>query len=225
MSVDDSERNEGRPQIPADVRRVSDTRTLRALTHPVRIALIEALSISGGALTATEVGEQIGETPTTCSFHLRQLAKYGFVEEAGGGRGRARPWRMTSIGMSLTANQGDPEAELAASALLRLVRERQLERYRTWLETRATYPPQWRAASSDSEYIFYLTPDELEALNEEVGALLTSRVRERLTDASKRPPGSVPVELLMFSYPLALPSEPAGEAGTDGGGPSGDRSS
>lgn len=205
------------------VRRVSDAKTLRALTHPVRIALIEALSISGRPLTATEVGEQIGETPTTCSFHLRQLEKYGFVEEAGGGRGRARPWRMTSIGMSLTASQGDAEAELAASALLRLVRERQLERYRTWLESKASFPAAWRAASSDSEYIFYLTADELEQLNDELNAMLTPRVRERLTDPSKRPPGAVPVELLMFSYPIALPppegSEPAGGPAGAGDGP------
>ena len=81
-----------------DVRELTDSQTLRALTHPVRIALIEALLL-GGAMTATEVGERIGESPTTCSFHLRQLAKYGFVEEAGGGKGRSRPWRLTSIGM------------------------------------------------------------------------------------------------------------------------------
>ena len=66
-----------------DVRQLTDSQTLRALTHPVRIALIEALLL-GGAMTATEVGERISESPTTCSFHLRQLAKYGFVEEAGG---------------------------------------------------------------------------------------------------------------------------------------------
>ena len=69
------------------MRELTDSRTLRALTHPVRIALIEALLL-GGAMTATEVGERMGESPTTCSFHLRQLAKYGFVEEAGGGKGR-----------------------------------------------------------------------------------------------------------------------------------------
>ena len=68
-----------------DVRQLTDSQTLRALTHPVRIALIEALLL-GGAMTATEVGERISESPTTCSFHLRQLAKYGFVEEAGGVR-------------------------------------------------------------------------------------------------------------------------------------------
>ena len=78
------------------LRQVTDARTMRALAHPVRIALIEALS-AGGAMTATEVAELIGESPTTCSFHLRQLAKYGFVEDSQETRpGRSRPWRKDS---------------------------------------------------------------------------------------------------------------------------------
>lgn len=186
------------------LREVSDPRALRALTHPVRIALIEALSLQG-AMTATEAGEWIAESPTTCSFHLRQLAKYGFVEEAGGGKGRSRPWRMTSVGMRIGASGDDPEAELAAGALARLLRERQLARYRTWLETRSTYPKRWRDAVDDSEYVFYLTVEELEALNEELSALLLPRFRERLTDPATRPEGSVPVEMLVFSYPIAPP--------------------
>src|SRR5580704_6927474 len=156
------------------VRQLTDSRTLRALTHPVRIALIEALLL-GGAMTATEVGEQIGESPTTCSFHLRQLAKYGFVEEAGGGKGRARPWQMTSIGFSFASTHDDPESEIAANALLHLFRERQLGRYQHWLETKASYPRIWRDAANDSEYLFYLTADELEQLNHDLGALLIPR--------------------------------------------------
>jgi DNA-binding transcriptional ArsR family regulator len=187
-----------------ELRTISDARTLRALAHPVRIALIEALGF-GGAMTATEVGERIGESPTTCSFHLRQLAKYGFVAEAGGGKGRARPWKLTSIGFSFAAND-DPESELAAAALLRLVRERQLDRYRTWLETKASYPRRWRAAADDSQYVFYLTVAELEQLNKDLSAMLLPLFRERLTDPSKRPVGAAPVELLLFSYPVAHPA-------------------
>ena len=67
-----------------DVRQLTDSQTLRALTHPVRIALIEALLL-GGAMTATEVGERISESPTTCSFHLRQLGEVRL--RGGGGRG------------------------------------------------------------------------------------------------------------------------------------------
>src|ERR1700685_3666291 len=99
MSLEESADTAGHA-LP-DLRSISDVRTLRALGHPVRIALIEELSL-GGAMTATQVGERIGESATTCSFHLRQLAKYGFVEEAGGGKGRGRPSSVTVISFSLT---------------------------------------------------------------------------------------------------------------------------
>lgn len=197
------------PGAPPDIRTITDARTLRALAHPVRIALIEAL-IFGGAMTATQAGERIGETPTTCSFHLRQLARYGLVEEAGGGKGRARPWRVTSIGYSLGSIHDDPEAEIASNALLRLWRERTLGRYQTWLETKATYPRRWREAASDDEYLLYLTAGELDQLHKELTDLLLPRFRDRITDSSRRPPGAVPVELLMFSFPIDLPD--AGEA-------------
>ncbi len=177
---------------------------MRALAHPVRIALLEELIVSG-PMTATEAGERIGESPTTCSFHLRQLAKYGFVEEAGGGKGRARPWRVTSVLFNLAAGPDDPEAQLASSVLLRLVRERQQGRYQTWLDTRSTYPRLWQDAAGESQLLFYMTAEELRQLNKELSALLLPRFSERLTDPSQRPPGAVPVEMLVVSYPVQLP--------------------
>lgn len=209
---------EGQHKPRPELRELTDARTLRALAHPVRIALIEALSTEG-PLTATEVGERIGESPTTCSFHLRQLAKYGFVEEAGGGKGRARPWRMTSVGFSFASAHDDPETEIAAAGLSRLLRERQLGRYQAWLNTRASYPREWREAADDSEFAFYLTPAELSQLNEEVMAVLQYRFMERLTDRSKRPPGSALVELLVLSYPVALPGDDATESDSQPAGP------
>ena len=159
MSSDDaataSSPPEGAPEDP-QIRKITDARTLRALAHPVRIALFEELAL-GGAMTATQVGERIGESATTCSFHLRQLAKYGFVEEAGGGPGRSRPWRLTSIGMSFSpggdADGGNrirrrhPACSASASS----------SRYQTWRSTKAPYPQEWRQAATDSQYLFYLT--------------------------------------------------------------------
>jgi DNA-binding transcriptional ArsR family regulator len=191
---------------------VSDARRLRALTHPVRIALLGQLVLHG-PLTAAEASELIGEPPSTCSFHFRQLAKYGVVEEAGGGKGRAKPWRMTTTGLSVTARE-DPASQLAERALIGMVRERQFERYRTWLQTRASYPRRWRAAADDSEYVFYLTVAELEQLNADLSAMLVPRFRERLADPAQRPAGSVPVELLLFSYPMAHPAAGAQDAAT-----------
>lgn len=189
-----------------EIRKVADARTLRALAHPVRVALMEELVLSG-AMTATEIGERIGETPTTCSFHLRQLAKYGFVEEAGGGKGRARPWRLTSVGMSFSAE--DLDAQIAADAALRVFRERSLARYQQWKRSKAAYPEEWRDAAVDSQYLTYLTAGELEELGEELNALLM-RAHDRLADPSKRPPGSVPVETLLFSFPVEPPKPDAG---------------
>ena len=182
---------------------LSDARRLRALTHPVRIALIGKLVLHG-PLTAAEASELIDEPPSTCSFHFRQLAKYGVVEEAGGGKGRAKPWRMTTTGLSVTARE-DPASKLAEDALIRMVRERQFERYRTWLQTRASYPPRWREAGDDSEYVFHLTVEELEQLTSDLTAILMPLFEKRMADPSKRPHGSVPVQLLLLSHPIAYP--------------------
>jgi DNA-binding transcriptional ArsR family regulator len=205
MSVEEAGKSQPNPAAPPpELRRVTDARTLRALAHPVRIALFEVLTESG-PMTATEAGERIGESPTTCSFHLRQLAKYGFVEEAGGGKGRARPWRATTIGISLAAGHDDPEAELASGVLLGLIRERQLARYQTWLDTRFSYPRQWREAAGESQHLFHLTAEELKQLNKELSTFLMPRFHERLADPSQRPPNAVPVEMLVVSYPVHLP--------------------
>src|SRR4051794_21654441 len=78
------------PNMPH--RRLHDARELMALAHPVRMGIIEHLSVSG-PLTATELADRLDESPANCSWHLRKLAEHGFVEEAGGGIGRKRPWR------------------------------------------------------------------------------------------------------------------------------------
>src|SRR5207244_3338301 len=72
------------------VTRLTDPRALRAYAHPVRMALMGLLRTEG-PLTATRAAELLGESSGTCSFHLRQLARYGLVEEAGGGTGREKP--------------------------------------------------------------------------------------------------------------------------------------
>jgi DNA-binding transcriptional ArsR family regulator len=194
---------------PTGMRKITDSRTLRALAHPVRVALLEALSLHG-PMTATEVAERIGESPTTCSFHLRQLAKYDFVEEAGGGKGRARPWKISSIGLTLPAdNDDDPAAQVAGYAVGRMFRERQLDRYQTWQESRQMYPAPWRRAAGETLSITYLTVEELQSFTDELRDLLLSRFPERLADPSQRPPGSVPVETTLMSYPLELPTQEA----------------
>ena len=211
MSPDDQEPPD---QPSGDAQVASDARRLRALTHPVRIALLGQLVLHG-PLTAAEASELIGEPPWTCSFHFRQLAKYGVVEEAGGGKGRAKPWRMTTTGLSVTARE-DLASQLAERALVSMVRERQFERYRTWLQTRASYPRRWREAGDDSEYVFYLTVEELEQLTADLTSILMPLFQKRMADPSKRPRGSVPVQLLLLSHPIAYPEADDEDEGASG---------
>jgi len=193
------------PSAPVgDRREVGDPQTLRALTHPVRLALLEVLQLEG-PLTATQAGELIGEPPNTCSFHFRQLAKYGFVEPAGPGRGRAHPWRLTGFGMHFSDLSDDPEMTQAARGLDRMLRERYFARLRAFYETRPDYPRKWQQVTGASQTVVHVTPDELAAIDAEIMAVL-DRNRDRLADASLRPEGSLPVEVLLFAYPIHPPS-------------------
>jgi hypothetical protein len=193
----------GREQ--AGRRELSDPRAMRGLTHPVRLALLEALELEG-PLTATQAGELIGEPPNTCSFHFRQLAKYGFVEEAGPAPGRSRPWRLTTFRMHFTDLHEDPDTAVAARGLDRLLRERYFERLAAFYESRSGYPLAWQEVTGGSEALLHVTPEELKAIDEQIMAVLDPYM-DRLADPAKRPADSLPVEVLLFAYPVRPPAK------------------
>jgi DNA-binding transcriptional ArsR family regulator len=203
--------SEAVPESPApqfnqpvnELRELTDPKTLRALTHPVRLALLEALALEG-PLTATAAGELIGESPTTCSFHFRQLAKYGFVEEAGAGPGRQRPWRLAHIGMRFSGVTDDPEMSIAAKSLERMVFDRALGRLSNYYNTKKDYPKEWQEASESAETILWVSPEELENVTAEILSIL-QKFHDRIGDPSLRSDGQVPVEVLLFSYPIRHP--------------------
>jgi DNA-binding transcriptional ArsR family regulator len=169
------------------------------MAHPLRLALLEALALHG-ELTASEAAEHVGESPASCSFHLRQLAKYGFVEEAERGPGRRRPWRRRHTSMHFTVAHDDRETAAAAEVLSDVLRRRYLERLRQAVERRHLEPREWLAVTGESEFLLYVTPEELRALDAEVTATL-QRFADRVADPSARPEGARPVEVLLFAYP------------------------
>jgi DNA-binding transcriptional ArsR family regulator len=185
------------------LRELTDPKTLRALTHPVRLALLEELALEG-PLTATQAGELIGESPTTCSFHFRQLAKYGFVEEAGAGPGRQRPWKIAHTGMRFSDVTDDPEMSIAAKGLERMVFDRAMSRFASYHDSKSSYSKAWQESAQNAETILWVTPKELHEVTNEVLTVL-SRFNERLTNPSTRVEGALPVEVLFLSYPVKLP--------------------
>jgi DNA-binding transcriptional ArsR family regulator len=177
-----------------------DPRSLRALAHPLRLTLLDLL-LRESTLTSTRAAQLTGESSGSCSFHLRQLAKYGFVEEAGNGRGRERRWRAAALGRRWPDLYDDPEAGAAAEALAAQVLERNLASLHRYLRDRTAYPPEWREAALAGDRLVYLRPDELRELNRKLLELVDGYA-ERTVDPELRPEDARPVEVLAFTFPL-----------------------
>ena len=178
--------------------KLTDPRALRAYAHPVRMKLVGLLRREG-PLTATRAAELLGESSGTTSFHLRQLAKYGLVEEAGGGTGRQKPWQATALFTNLPSvvEPGGVEASIAVrSALVSLYHQSLLE----FIARAPDEPAEWQEASRISDLMLYLTVDELAELTESVHQLLM-RYTDRLGDPSLRPDGSRRITYLNIAFP------------------------
>jgi hypothetical protein len=90
------------------------------------------------------------------------------------------------------------------------------ECYWNWRTTRTSYPTRWREAAIDNQHVFFVTIEEIEALNREIEQLLLPRFRERLADPSTRPADAVPVEMLVISYPMQHPGPEQHPGAPDG---------
>jgi predicted transcriptional regulator len=191
---------------------LTDPKAIRALAHPLRWALLEALG-QAGTLTATQASEMLGDSPANCAFHLRTLAKYGFVEEAGGGRGRERPWRQTYDTMSWRSRQDDPQLSRAAAALDQIWLDRSLARARHSLTSILTWPKALDDTLGGSTSRLYLTPEEADEIYTEMTntfqRLVGPRQLKDRRDPKHRPADAVPIEFVLLGYPiLDLPPLP-----------------
>jgi DNA-binding transcriptional ArsR family regulator len=196
-------------------RRLSDPRELQALAHPVRLGIMELLTVAG-PLTATELADRLDETPANCSWHLRKLAEHAFVEEAGGGTGRQRPWQVRQVGLAWDDVEATPGELRAGRALEEMLLQRQVTRYQqARAELAEDGDPEWADAAASTQHASWLTAEELDDLNGEIRAIL-GRYADRLTDRARRPPGSRLCELVAWGAPMLLPgveATPAEDAG------------
>lgn len=191
--------------------RTTDPDRIRALAHPVRIDLIELLDELGEA-TATQCAERLGETVANCSFHLRVLAKAGFIEPAPA-RGREKPWRPVSAGgRRMSIEPGNQASRLAVAELAGLSLLREAERVRAFLQEQPDPPAGWEDTVSLTSSTFWATADELRELVVQIDAL-TDRFAGRSRDAALRPDGARRARLFAAvnpdSFPEAPPASPA----------------
>ncbi len=181
------------------VTRLTDPRALRAYAHPVRMALVGLLRTEG-PLTATRAAELLGESSGTCSFHLRQLARYGLVEEAGGGTGREKPWRATTTSTDWDAVTDTPEMTAATGLLRTVIAEQYFRQLMRWLEASGQEPAEWQEAAMLGDRILWVTAGELDELGRRVRELVDEYF-ERQVRPELRPAGARLVSWLNIAFP------------------------
>jgi predicted ArsR family transcriptional regulator len=190
------------PGIPGKSIKLTDPETMRALAHPARIALWQHLLLEGPA-TATECAPVASLSPSACSYHLRQLARYGFVEQdqAAAANGRERPWRAVVTSTTIE-DLDDPVAEMAARLLNSSLDEHWREARRRYLAQEEAYPSDWRRAAGADQTVLYATADELLRLREQIRELYVPLIR---LSGQERPAGAQPVQGIIEFAPMFNP--------------------
>jgi DNA-binding transcriptional ArsR family regulator len=181
--------------------RITDPQVMRALAHPARIEIVEYLNDTGTAVTATECAGRVGLSPSATSYHLRELAKYGLVEQAPSrGDGRERLWRSPGTGIQIDTDPANgPEARAATENLVFMYLNRDLARARAWIERLDAEPAEWRDASAFMGHRLLLTAAELRALSAQIRELVEPfQVRARRNTA---PAGARKVAVSVTAIP------------------------
>jgi DNA-binding transcriptional ArsR family regulator len=168
---------------PDEPVRLRDARAIRALAHPARLAVLDALT-GRETITATEAAEVAGLSPSAMSYHLRALAKWGIVREAGpsgAGDGRERRWERAGAGLSV-----DPPAH-GADAATAFIATHYLDHTRDqlvgWLEQQASQPEFWRDNAVVAFREAWLTEEQV---------LEVRRIADKLLDYTGAPRDAPP---------------------------------
>lgn len=190
-------------------RLIDDPVAIRALAHPLRHDLMSILGRLGQATTA-DAARELGISHGLASHHLRQLAKYGFVEQVKGKDHRERPWRMVATSFNWNKARATTEGSVAVDVLEQMTAERTIEAFLDWQQRRKDWPPAWRKPTGLSESSVYLTQAELAGITAAFEAQLMRYIDERpIDDVASRPEGSVPVTFTLFTVPGRQPPGPA----------------
>lgn len=160
------------------MKEIDDPAALRALAHPLRLRLLGSLRINGPG-TASELGRRLGESSGATSFHLRTLARHGFVEEdVERGSARERWWRAASAGTSWTLSDPDPGSMEAGRALTRQVARDHGRWVEAFLDELPEWAQEWRETAVVSDQWAHMRPDRLAALASEVHDVIERHVAE-----------------------------------------------
>lgn len=175
--------------------RTSDPVRIRALTHPLRLRLLDVLA--DGPATATECAKATGESVASCSFHLRTLAKYGYIEPDER-RGREKPWKLAHTSRDIRPSE-EPGSKQAVGEVAGLFVDHSVEGIHHWLTRASDEPLHWINASTIYGSLFWATADELAELSQVIQSL-TAPYRGRNEDPARRPEGARPITMFAAAH-------------------------
>jgi DNA-binding transcriptional ArsR family regulator len=191
--------------------RVEHPRSIRALAHPARLAIINALA-TGEELTATQCAELTGLSPSATAYHLKFLERSGFAEAASPRPDRReRPWRATGRRIRVDLDGSTPAGASAAAAVGAAYFDTTREIAVEFTEGGHAEPEEWRDAVLNNADL-WLTAEEFHRVAEELGAVLEP-YRDRALPG-RRPAGSRRVRVMnvVVPYRRAHPEPESPEA-------------
>ncbi|WP_433433964.1 helix-turn-helix domain-containing protein [Nonomuraea sp. CA-141351] len=166
--------------------KISDPQVLKAVAHPLRVRLLGLLRTDGPA-TASELGRKVGESSGSTSYHLRELFKYGFIEEDPERRdGRERRWRARHNYTSWD------DVEMSATAegreAIRIIHLRQAEMVGRVMEEfdLGEWSHDWVDVAGMSDHVVWLPPAALREFNRKAEELLHDLEAEYAGDPEAR---------------------------------------
>ena len=177
-----------------------DLAGLRALSHPVRLRMLGLLRSEGPA-TATTLALRLDLNTGATSYHLRQLAQHGFIEEdTERGNARDRWWRAAHDSTRTNFRQAvEPTDHDTVEGYLRAVAMLYGDRLRAAVEELRFLPEVWQRVGTLSDWEISLTPARAEAL---VQAL--AKIIEETPDTDEDGAAQFVVNLNAFPRPGAL---------------------
>ena len=179
---------------------VTDPKAIRALAHPLRLDLLELL-VAISPATAAHCGRILGVSQANCSFHLRQLAKYGFVEDAGPAQDRReRRWRVPDPRPTLRVTAtGDG---LVARQLEQVVVERETQAILDFVQRDDEDSATWRRSAGMMTAVAVLSAEEAAELRTQWKALLEPYLARTGAARGDLQPGQRHVRYFLAATPL-----------------------
>jgi len=161
---------------------ITDPQAMRALAHPVRLAVLSRLQQHGPA-TATQLAPHVGASPSVTSWHLRHLEKHGLVQDWDGGTDRRQRWWQAKARGFRFEMPADEEGASAARLLSNQMLEQNVETLLRWMtDVEPRLDPEGLRMSGAANTGLILTADEVERIEQSIEELLAPYVLRRDTD-------------------------------------------